>query len=126
MIDARAMFHDVAGRIHVAYRDLRAEALPLPLEVREPSCLGATAYDIFEAAVVSNQLTETAELRAVRDCISRVIAFKSIRLPQEQFTLQILRVAVIVSIRKLWAKPGDVESLKVKANWSLRSLAGPP
>jgi hypothetical protein len=77
---------------------------------------------LIETDVAGNQLIETGELRAIRESISRIVAFKSIRLPQERFTLQILRVAVTVAIRKLWAKPGDRAAVKVKANWLLDLL----
>lgn len=79
-------------------------------------------HRLVETEVTLNKLIETGELYAVRESISRLVAFKSIKLPQERFTLQMLSVAAIVAIRRLWAKPGDLASVKVKANWLLDLL----
>ena len=47
MIGTGAMLHDVAGRIHLAHGEFRADPLPLPLKIRKPLRLRAAANDVW-------------------------------------------------------------------------------
>lgn len=80
---------------------------------------------LIKAAHTGDHIVETAELRAVRESITRVLAFQSIRLPFEATLLQGLRFAAISSIRELWTQAGNSGATIARANWLLDLLPNP-
>lgn len=72
--------------------------------------------------VISGEVMETAELRAVRESIQRIQMSEWLQLPKEIAWLHSLYKAILQTMKKQWRPPIEVNIATARSNWLLELL----
>lgn len=72
---------------------------------------------LSESSIQGNQIIESAELKAIRECVFRISMSDALQLPHEGAWLEGLFHVCYVTLKDIWSKGGDENEMRAKADW---------